>query len=66
MQLGAAVIAWLAAFVWTLLLEYPVCAAVLGRFRQRWWEPLAWTLAVNVATHPLFSWWVLARSPTPS
>ncbi|MEQ1631346.1 MAG: hypothetical protein ABL997_03165, partial [Planctomycetota bacterium] len=49
-----------------LLLEYPVCAAVLGRFRRRWWEPLAWTLAVNVATHPLFSWWVLARSPTPS
>lgn len=59
-------IAWLAAFVWTLLLEYPVYAAVLGRFRQRWWEPLAWTFAVDVATHPLFSWWVIVHSPPPS
>jgi hypothetical protein len=54
---------WLVAFVWTLILEYPVYAAGVGRAARCWWEPLAWTLAVNVATHPLFSWWVLSRAP---
>lgn len=58
-------IAWLSAFVWTFALEYPVYAAGLGRSARRWWEPLAWTLGVNVATHPLFSWWALTTVPGP-
>lgn len=53
---------WLAAFVWTLALEYPLYEWALGADSKRWWHPAACTLALNVLTHPLFSLWLL-REP---
>jgi len=56
-------LAWSIAFCWTLAFETPVYALALRNVAQRWWTPLALALAVNLATHPVFSAWVLARSP---
>lgn len=53
---------WLAAFLWTLALEYPVYEWALGSGARRWWHPAACTLALNLLTHPLFSLWLL-REP---
>ena len=44
---------WLFAFVWTLAIEIPIYAAVLGRGRRT----LALAIAVNVLTHPLL--WIV-------
>ena len=52
---------WLAAFVWTLVLEYPVFQWALGSGTRRWWHPAACTLALNLLTHPLFSIWLLSE-----
>lgn len=52
---------WLAAFVWTLVLEYPVFQWALGSGTHRWWHPAACTLALNLLTHPLFSIWLLSE-----
>jgi hypothetical protein len=59
------VLTWLAAFVWTLVFEAPVYAVGLRRPARHWWEPLAWALALNLLTHPLFAWWVLGCGPSP-
>lgn len=56
-------IAWLVAFVWTLVLETPVYVAFLDRESRTWHGPLLASLALNVMTHPLFSWWVLGSQP---
>lgn len=56
--------AWFAAFVWTLAVEGLVLEVALGHRARSWSEPLLWCLCLNLATHPLFSWWVLERSPT--
>lgn len=50
---------WLAAFLWTLALEYPLYEWALGSNTRRWWHPAACTLGVNLLTHPLFSLWLL-------
>ena len=55
--------AWLTAFVWTLALELPVYALLLQPRFTAWWATAALTLALNLLTHPLFSWWVLAWDP---
>ena len=57
---------WLVAFVWTLVLETPVYAAFLDREAQTWHGPLLASLALNLMTHPLFSWWVLGSQPAES
>lgn len=56
--------AWFLAFVWTLAVEGLVLELLLGHFARRVLEPIGWCLALNLATHPLFSWWVLARVPS--
>lgn len=58
--------AWFLAFVWTMAIEGLVLEFALGRFAKRALEPLAWCLCLNLATHPLFSWWVLAHDPSAS
>lgn len=55
---------WLAAFVWTLVLEYPLYEWSFGGRARRWWHPAAWTLAVNLLTHPALTLWLHA-SPRP-
>ncbi len=58
--------AWLIAFVWTLVLETPVYASFLDRESRTWRGPLLASLALNLMTHPLFSWWVLGAQPAES
>lgn len=58
--------AWFAAFVWTLAIEGLVLELALGRFAKRPLEALVWCLCLNLATHPLFSWWVLGCNPSSS
>ena len=55
--------AWLWAFLWTLVLELPVYALWLMPRLRAWWATPLLTLGLNTATHPLFSWWVLACNP---
>jgi hypothetical protein len=55
---------WLVAFVLTMALETPVYAYWLEREAKRWWAPLAASLLLNLATHPLFSWWALHAWPS--
>ncbi len=57
---------WLAAFVWTLALEYPVYEWALGSSARRWWHPAACALALNLLTHPLFSLWLLREPRSPA
>jgi hypothetical protein len=57
---------WLAAFVWTLALEYPVYQWALGTRTRLWWHPAACTLALNLLTHPLFSLWLLHTPRSPA
>ncbi len=57
---------WLVAFVWTLVFETPVYAAFLDREARTWRGPLLVSLALNLMTHPLFSWWVLGAQPAES
>ncbi len=56
-------IAWVTAFVWTLVVEWIVLELGLHAVARRWNEPLVWCLGLNLATHPMFSWWVVATSP---
>lgn len=63
MSLG--VQAWLFAFVWTLVFELPVYVGALRDRCARWWSPVAIAVSVNVATHPVFSFWVLSARPGP-
>lgn len=57
------VLAWSIAFCWTLALELPIYALVLRPIAGARWTPLALALVVNLATHPLFSLWIVARGP---
>lgn len=55
--------AWAVAFVWTLALELPVyLALVVGPGRDRLLALLL-GLQLNLATHPVFSIWVLSTRP---
>jgi len=55
---------FLIAFLWTLAFETPVYALMLDREARAWPGPLLVALALNVMTHPLFSWWALTAHPT--
>lgn len=56
-------ILWLALFTWTLALELPVYAWALGHIAGPWWRVPLLTLALNLLTHPLFTWWQLEFAP---
>ncbi len=56
--------AWWAAFVWTLVSELPVFAWGLRACARTWWEPVVVTCAVNLATHPAFGLWCAWAKPT--
>lgn len=57
------VLAWSIAFCWTLAIELPIYALVLRPVARARWTPLALALGVNLATHPAFSVWIVARAP---
>ena len=58
--------AWAIAFMWTLALELPVYLALIPRAGATRLEALRLGLLLNLATHPLFSFWVLTRRPGPA
>ncbi|MFM7296239.1 MAG: hypothetical protein ACKO4Q_03345 [Planctomycetota bacterium] len=48
---------WLALFLWTLVLELPVYALGAAQRAGCWWHMPLVALALNLLTHPLFTWW---------
>ena len=44
---------WLEAFVWTCALETPVYVLLLRRSFAAWWAPVALSVTLQLATHPL-------------
>jgi hypothetical protein len=58
------VILWLALFTWTLALELPVMAWALSGLAFPWWRVTLIVLALNLLTHPLFTWWQLEYGPS--
>ncbi len=53
------------AFAWTLAIEIPAYAMALRRIGVAPRDALRLGLAVNLATHPLFSVWVLSSPRGP-
>lgn len=52
---------WLEAFVLTLALEQPVYLLFLRKRFESWWAPSAFTVFVNLLTHPLL-WFCLKQA----
>jgi hypothetical protein len=50
-------VTWLESFLWTCALETPVYVLLLRNSFRRWWAPVAISLGLQLATHPLL--WVL-------
>jgi hypothetical protein len=51
---------WPAAFAWTVAIELPLYALLVGRRFRRWWTVCLLALGLNVATHPAL-WFVMPR-----
>jgi hypothetical protein len=46
-------VTWLEAFVWTCAIETPVYVLLLRRSFRAWWAPVAVSIGLQLATHPL-------------
>ena len=57
-------IPWFALFVWTLVLELPVYEYGAASRSRPWWHMPLVTLALNLLTHPAFTWWQLETHPS--
>lgn len=55
--------AWLSAFIWTLVVELPVYELGGKSPPRPWWHMPVVAVGLNVLTHPLFSWWTLVSAP---
>lgn len=55
---------WLGLFLWTLVLELPVYELGAGPRTKRWWHTSVLALAMNLLTHPLFTWWQYETEPS--
>ena len=52
---------WATAFIWTCAIETPVYVVLLRRSFPAWWGPVALSIGLQVATHPLL-WLLFPRS----
>ena len=55
---------WLGLFLWTLVLELPVYELGAGTRTRPWWHVPALALALNLITHPVFTWWQYETAPS--
>ncbi|MBM3989371.1 MAG: hypothetical protein FJ298_00020 [Planctomycetes bacterium] len=54
---------WLGLFLWTLVLELPIYEFAAARRSSPWWHLPLVVLALNLLTHPLFTWWHYEAAP---
>lgn len=55
---------WLALFLWTLVLELPIYECCAPSRARPWWHMPLVILALNLLTHPAFTWWQLESHPS--
>ena len=55
---------WLGLFLWTLVLELPFYELGAGTRSRPWWHMPLLALALNLLTHPLFTWWQYETAPS--